>query len=43
MLPLPLVIPGFSKIMAWHDRTHHHKGHEWLRERLASVAETVVC
>lgn len=39
MLPPPLVIPGFSKIMAWHDRTHHHKGHEWLRERLAFVAE----
>lgn len=43
MLPPPLVIPGFSKIMAWHDRTHHHKGHVWLRERLASVAKTVVC
>ena len=42
MLPAPLVIPGFSKIMAWHNRTHHHKGHEWLRERLAFVAETVV-
>ncbi len=43
MLPAPLIIPGFSKNMAWHDRTHHHKGHEWLRERLASVAKTVVC
>ncbi|WP_434747737.1 LysR family transcriptional regulator [Pantoea sp. Lu_F5_004] len=42
MLSPPLIIPGFSKIMAWHDRTHHHKGHEWLRERLASVAKTVV-
>ncbi|MDY0998060.1 LysR substrate-binding domain-containing protein [Pantoea agglomerans] len=42
MLPAPLIIPDFSKIMAWHNRTHHHKGHEWLRERLASVAKTVV-
>jgi len=27
MLPPPLAIPGFSKTVVWHDRTHHHKGH----------------
>lgn len=42
MLPAPLVIPDFSKIMACHDQTHYHKGHEWLRERLAFVVKTVV-
>lgn len=27
----PLVIPGFTKILAWHDRTHRDAGHRWLR------------
>lgn len=41
-LPPPLVIPGFSKIMVWHDRTYHHKGHQWLRELLVKVADGAV-
>lgn len=39
MLTPPLHIPGFSKTLVWHDRTHHHKGHQWLRESLMAVAE----
>lgn len=38
MLPPPLPIPGFTKTLAWHERTHGHKGHQWLRQLLISVA-----
>lgn len=27
----PLDIPGFTKVVAWHDRTHDHPGHRWAR------------
>jgi DNA-binding transcriptional LysR family regulator len=31
----PLAIPAFTIAMIWHDRTHQHPGHRWLRQRLA--------
>ncbi|MBR0824428.1 LysR family transcriptional regulator [Bradyrhizobium manausense] len=34
LLKPPLDIPGFSKIAAWHDRTHRDPGHRWIRELL---------
>lgn len=30
----PLEIQGFSKTVAWHERTHRDAGHRWLRELL---------
>lgn len=33
----PLEIAGFTKMMAWHARTHHHPGYQWLRRVLAEV------
>ena len=30
----PLAIPDFAIAMIWHDRTHQHPGHRWLRQRL---------
>ncbi|MCK1968197.1 LysR family transcriptional regulator [Franconibacter sp. IITDAS19] len=33
----PLAIPGFTKAAAWHERTHHHPAHRWLREVLFEV------
>ena len=33
----PLAIPGFTKVAAWHERTHHHPAHRWLREVLFEV------
>jgi DNA-binding transcriptional LysR family regulator len=30
----PLDIPGFTKYVAWHERTHHDAGHRWVRELL---------
>lgn len=31
--------PWLQQNMARHHLTYHHKGHKWLRERLASMAE----
>ncbi len=36
----PLAVPGFSIAMVWHDRTHHHSGHRWLRQRLSDFCKT---
>lgn len=30
----PLEVPGFTKVLAWHERTHRDLGHRWLRELL---------
>ena len=32
--PPPLTIPGFSKSMAWHERSHRDPAQQWLRELL---------
>jgi DNA-binding transcriptional LysR family regulator len=34
LLKPPLDIPGFTKIAAWHDRTHRDPGHRWIRALL---------
>ncbi|NHZ41707.1 LysR family transcriptional regulator [Massilia aquatica] len=34
LLAPPLDIPGFTKVLAWHERTHRDPGHRWLRELL---------
>ena len=31
VLPPPLPITGFTKSMAWHERTHRDATHQWLR------------
>jgi len=33
----PLAIPGFTKVMTWHERTHGDPGHRWLRELLVAT------
>jgi DNA-binding transcriptional LysR family regulator len=30
----PVAIAGFTKVVAWHERTHRDPGHRWLRELL---------
>ena len=30
----PLDIPGFTKVLAWHERTHRDPGYRWLRALL---------
>jgi DNA-binding transcriptional LysR family regulator len=32
----PIPVEGFQIAMLWHDRTHEHLGHRWLRDQLAS-------
>ncbi|MBC2666923.1 LysR family transcriptional regulator [Novosphingobium flavum] len=36
--PLPLPVPGFTKIAVWHERTHRDEGHRWLRGLLFETA-----
>jgi DNA-binding transcriptional LysR family regulator len=36
----PIPVQGFQIAMLWHDRTHAHPGHRWLRDQLASSAAT---
>ncbi|ORM72664.1 transcriptional regulator [Pantoea deleyi] len=38
VIPLPVAIPGFTKSMAWHERTHRDPAHQWIR---ALCLETV--
>jgi DNA-binding transcriptional LysR family regulator len=35
VLAPPIPVKGFQIAMLWHDRTHEHPGHRWLREKLA--------
>lgn len=30
----PIDVPGFTKVAAWHERTHRDAAHRWLRELL---------
>ncbi len=41
-LALPFSVPGFSKYMVWHERTHTHPAYQWLREQIQACvfAET---
>jgi DNA-binding transcriptional LysR family regulator len=41
IIPPPLPIPKFRMIASWHERTHHHAPHRWLREQLIAVAAEV--
>jgi len=34
----PIAVPGFTKLLAWHERTQHDPAMVWLRERLAERA-----
>lgn len=35
----PVAVPGFAKVMVWHDRTHHDPAHRWLRDLLLRMAQ----
>lgn len=38
VLPCPLPVAGFEVGLLWHERTHAHAGHRWLREQVQRVA-----
>ncbi|MCB4767750.1 LysR family transcriptional regulator [Ancylobacter sp. Lp-2] len=35
----PVDIPGFTKVAAWHDRSHRDPGHRWARALLFETCE----
>lgn len=37
-VPVPLQIKGFSKMLVWHERTHQHLAHQWLREQFVQIS-----
>ena len=36
----PIEVPGFTKVAAWHERTHRDVAHRWLRELLFTQCAT---
>ncbi|MNP68965.1 HTH-type transcriptional regulator SyrM 1 [compost metagenome] len=41
MLEPPVDIPGFSKMLAWHERTHRDAGQAWLRSLLIETCQAL--
>lgn len=39
VIPLPLDVPGFTKSMAWHERTHRDAAHQWIRRLIVEVSQ----
>ncbi|HWT38132.1 MAG TPA: LysR family transcriptional regulator [Paraburkholderia sp.] len=37
----PLEIPGFTKTVAWHERTHRAPAHRWVRELLFKTCDAL--
>lgn len=37
--PPPLVVPGFRKILAWHERLQEDAAQKWVRDRLTECVE----
>lgn len=35
--PEPLPVEGFAIGLMWHERTHHHPAHRWVRERVRTL------
>lgn len=41
MMEPPLEIPGFSKRLVWHERTHRSAGHQWIRSLVLSTTQSL--
>ncbi|PRA26243.1 LysR family transcriptional regulator [Pseudomonas poae] len=41
ILEPPIEIPGFTKHVAWHERTHRDPGHRWVRGVLMETCEAL--
>lgn len=39
IIPLPLNVPGFTKSMAWHERTHRDPAHQWIRALCVEITQ----
>ena len=40
VVPPPLPIAGFTKSMAWHERTHRDAAHQWLRNLVHETSQS---
>ncbi len=38
---LPFEVPGFTKIMAWHERTHDSDAHRWIRDSIVKTCNEI--
>jgi hypothetical protein len=38
VIDLPWLAGQFRVRLLWHERTHTHAGHRWIRERIAELA-----
>ena len=38
---LPFEVPGFTKIIAWHERTHESEAHRWIRELIFRICNEI--
>ncbi len=38
---LPFEVPGFTKIVAWHERSHDSEAHRWVRELLSAICKEI--
>ena len=41
VLAPPVEIPGFSKMLAWHERTHHDAGYRWIRALILNTVKAL--
>ncbi|HEX8544584.1 MAG TPA: LysR substrate-binding domain-containing protein [Pseudomonas sp.] len=41
MMEPPVEIPGFSKTLVWHERTHRDAGHQWIRSLLLETIKSL--
>jgi len=39
IIPLPLNVPGFTKSIAWHERTHRDPAHQWIRALCVEISQ----
>ena len=39
IIPLLLNVPGFTKSMAWHERTHRDPAHQWIRALCVEISQ----
>jgi hypothetical protein len=40
VLKPPVVVEGFALSLIWHERTHDHAAHRWIRDSLGRMGET---
>jgi len=40
LLHCPFPVEGFSVGMVWHERSHRHSGHRWIRERVGYAVDS---